>query len=100
MDSSLRKWFHAAAVTAGGERSCISAAVSLSMTFIGPPHSGQRQRSAEPLAEEASGWAGGFCGAPGNGKDSGRSAADVRLVQKTNGSRLSQTHGKRCTTKR
>ena len=34
---------------AGGERSWISAAVNLSMTFIGPPHFGQRQRSDESL---------------------------------------------------
>jgi hypothetical protein len=61
MDSSLREWFHGAAVTAGGERSCISGAVSLSMAIIGPPHWGQRQRSAELLVEEASGWADGFC---------------------------------------
>jgi len=35
-DSSWSEVFHAAAVTIGGERSCIWAAVSLSMTFIGP----------------------------------------------------------------
>ncbi len=36
--------FHAAAVIMkGGERSWISAAVSLSMTSIGPPHLGQSQ---------------------------------------------------------
>ena len=64
MDSNLREWFHAAAVTFGGERSCISVAVSLSMTFIGPSHLGQRQRSLESLVEEASGWASGFCAAP------------------------------------
>ena len=38
----LGKWFHAAAVTSGGERSWISAAVSLSMTFMGPPQLGLR----------------------------------------------------------
>ena len=36
------EWFHAAAVNSGGERSWISAAVNLSMTFMGPPHLGQR----------------------------------------------------------
>jgi hypothetical protein len=42
--SSWREWFHAAALICGGERSWISAAESLSMTFIAPPHLGQRQR--------------------------------------------------------
>ena len=46
-DSSSRESFHAAAVTRGGERSWISAAVNLSRTTIGPPHLGQRQRSFE-----------------------------------------------------
>src|SRR2546430_14310613 len=40
--SSWREPFHAATVIFGGERSWISAAVSRSMTFIGPPHLGQR----------------------------------------------------------
>jgi hypothetical protein len=39
--SDWRDGFHAALVR-GGERSWISAAVSRSMTFIGPPQSGQR----------------------------------------------------------
>jgi hypothetical protein len=44
--SCRRESFHAASVTrAGGERSWISAAVSLSMTIIGPPHFGHSQRS-------------------------------------------------------
>ena len=51
--SSSRESFHAA-VSSGGERSWISAAVSLSMTTIGPPHLGQRQRSCESLVEERS----------------------------------------------
>jgi hypothetical protein len=55
---SWRESFHAAAVTTGGERSWISAAVSLSMTFIGPPHFGQRQESGESSVEEAPGSAG------------------------------------------
>src|SRR5258708_37694637 len=42
--SSWREWFHAAALLCGGERSWISTAESLSMTFIAPPHLGQRQR--------------------------------------------------------
>ena len=36
----------------GGERSWISAAVNLSMTFIGPPHLGQRQRPLESRVDE------------------------------------------------
>ena len=63
-DSSWRECFHAAAMTSGGERSRISAAVSLSMTFIEPSHLGQRQRSVESLVEEASCWAGGSGRAP------------------------------------
>jgi len=39
---SWREQFHAAELIRGGERSWISAAVSRSMTFIGPPHLGQR----------------------------------------------------------
>src|SRR5258706_13554965 len=37
--------FHAAMLPSGGERSCISTAVNLSTTAIGPPHLGQDQRS-------------------------------------------------------
>jgi len=40
--SVCREWFHAADLVRGGERSWISAAVNLSMTFMGPPHLGQR----------------------------------------------------------
>src|SRR2546430_2777118 len=40
--SDWRDEFYAAALIRGGERSWISAAVSRSMTFIGPPQSGQR----------------------------------------------------------
>ena len=43
--AEYRSWgeeFHAAELIRGGERSWISAAVSRSMTFIGPPHLGQR----------------------------------------------------------
>src|SRR5262245_9320249 len=63
-DSSLRESFHAAEVSNGGERSWISAAVSRSMTFIGPPHLGQRHRSCASLADERSCSADGFCAAP------------------------------------
>ena len=40
--SSWRECFHAATVSGGGERSWISVAVNRSMTFMGPPHLGQR----------------------------------------------------------
>src|SRR5450759_1290894 len=50
-----RQRFHAAAVArTGGERSWIWAAVSLSMTTIGPPHWGQSQRGLDSLAVDAS----------------------------------------------
>src|SRR6266446_1626437 len=50
-----RESLHAAAVTrAGGERSWMSTAVSLSMTCIGPPHFGQSQRPLESLLPEMS----------------------------------------------
>ena len=39
--SDWRDQFHAAALVRGGERSWICAAVSRSMTLIGPPHLGQ-----------------------------------------------------------
>ena len=53
--SCCREWFHAASVTrAGGERSWISAAVSLSMTIIGPPHFGHSQESLESLLPDRS----------------------------------------------
>ena len=38
----LKRGFHAAAEITGGERSWISAAVSRSMIFMGPPQLGQR----------------------------------------------------------
>ena len=56
-----REWFHAATGTkAGGERSWIWAAVSLSMTIIGPPHWGQSRRSCASWAVDSSG---SVCGA-------------------------------------
>jgi hypothetical protein len=46
--SRCRSTFHAATASlVGGERSWSSAAVSLSMTSIGPPHLGQSQASLE-----------------------------------------------------
>ena len=58
-NSNGRERVHAATVTTGGERSWISAAVSRSMTFIGPAHFGQCQRSDESLVAET------FCSAFG-----------------------------------
>ena len=49
---ALERVLHAAAVTFGGERSWSSAAVNRSMTFIGPPHLGQRQDGEEFLLPE------------------------------------------------
>ena len=71
-DSNTRELFHAAAVTSGGERSCISAGVSLSTTTIGPAHLGQSQRSVEFLVLEVSC---AVCGAePSNEKQRGNHA--------------------------
>src|SRR6202041_349724 len=64
--SSWRKWSHAATLIRGGERSWISAAVNLSMTFIGPPHLGQRQRSGQSSVEEACCLGCGCCSEPTN----------------------------------
>ena len=59
--SCCRELSHAAAGTrSGGERSWISAAVSLSMTLIGPPHWGQSRRSCVSWAVDSSG---SVCGA-------------------------------------
>src|SRR6266496_487461 len=56
----LGNWFHAATpAIAGGERSGIWAAVSLSMTTMWPPHLGQRQRGLSCWAGDA---AGSICG--------------------------------------
>ena len=48
-------WFHAARRNEGGERSWIWAAVSLSMTTMGLPHLGQRQRGLGCSAADAAG---------------------------------------------
>jgi hypothetical protein len=50
-DLSWRKLFHGAAVTTGGERSCISAAVSLSTTTIGPAHLGHDNTGSRMMTE-------------------------------------------------
>src|SRR5580704_10221076 len=64
--SSLREWFHAAALIRGGERSWISAAVSRSMTFIGAPHLGQRQESGKSSVPEPCCSVCGCCAEPNN----------------------------------
>ncbi len=63
--SGCGRWFHAAVSTGcGGERSCIWAAVNLSMTSIGPPHLGQSQSGLGCLVAEVPG---SVCGtAPSN----------------------------------
>ena len=61
--SSWREWFHAAAVN-GGERSWISAAVSRSMIFIGPPHLGQSHWACESLVDEEPCSSDACCSAP------------------------------------
>src|ERR1700736_377755 len=58
---SLGEPGHAAVVTSGGERSWISAVVSLSTTTIGPPQTGQCQRS---FGGEVCWSACGCCAAP------------------------------------
>jgi hypothetical protein len=58
--SGSGEFFHAAAVSMGGERSRISAAVSRSMTTIGAPHLGHGQRWSEFWMLEVS-WS--VCGA-------------------------------------
>ncbi len=63
-DSSWRESFHAAAVTSGGDRSWMSAAVYLWMTTIGPPHLGQKVlvagREAVRVCELSVGAEGGY----------------------------------------
>ena len=52
------------------------------MTFIGPPHFGQRQRPGESSGEEACCSACGSCAEPSNWKQSGRRVARLRLARK------------------
>ena len=99
--SIWREWFHAAALIRGGERSWISAAVSLSMTFIGPPHLGQCQRSGSSSVEEACCCSAcGCCSEPNNCKQSGRSAARLRLAKKPKLRMRTKPLGSRCNRKR
>src|SRR5258707_2660987 len=73
--SNWRESLHAAAVTTGGERSWISAAVSLSTTIIGPPHLGQDQRSLGPAVE---GTCSAFGAPPSSCERSGQHGATLQ----------------------
>src|SRR5467141_5062916 len=96
-DSNGREWLHAAAVTTGGERSWISAAVSLSTIIIGPPHLGQDQRSLGP-AVEAFCW---VCGVPPSSwKESGKVVARLRLARMPKLRMRTKPSGSRCNRKR
>jgi len=75
--------FHGAApMRKGGERSWIWAAVSLSMTTMGPPHWGQSQSGFSFLDGEASGSDCDGCSASSSRKQSGRRVARRRLARK------------------
>ena len=91
--SNWRKSFHAAALTTGGERSWISAAVSLSTTIIGPPHLGQDQRSLGPAVETACSVGGA---APSSWKQSGKVVARLRLARKPKFRMRTKPSGSRC----
>src|SRR5208337_304407 len=90
---------HAATVS-GGERSWISAAVSLSTTAIGPPHFGQRQRSLESLVEEAFCSVCGSGAEPSNRKQSGNVVVRLRLAKKPKLRMRTKPLGSRCSRKR
>src|SRR5712691_11518928 len=96
-DSNWREPLHAAAVSTGGERSWISAAVSLSTTIIGLPHLGQDQRSLGP-AVEISCSVGGV--APSSWKQSGKVVARLRLARKPKLRMRTKPSGSRCNRKR
>src|SRR5713101_7560540 len=85
-------------MTRGGERSCISAAVSLSTTTIGPAHLGQNQRSVESLVPDVSC---SVCGAaPSNEKQRGRKVARRRLARKPKLRMRTKLSGSKCNRKR
>src|SRR5713101_2676107 len=95
--SNWRESLHAVAVTNGGERSWISAAVSLSTTIIGPPHLGQDQRSLGPAVEASC----SVCGAPPSSwKESGKVVARLRLARKPKFRMRTNASGSRCNRKR
>ena len=93
--------FHGAVPTRkGGERSWIWAAVSLSMTTIGPPHWGQSQSGFDCLASAAVGLDCDGCSAPSSGKQSGRRAARRRLARKPKWRMRTKPLGSVCNRKR
>src|SRR6266853_6045828 len=95
--SNWRESLHAAAVTNGGERSWISAAVSLSTTIIGPPHLGQDQTSLGPAVAASC----SVCGAPPSSwKQSGKVVARLRLARKPKLRMRTKPSGSRCNRKR
>src|SRR5271155_2615974 len=93
----IRESLHAAAMITGGERSWISAAVSLSMTLIGPPQLGQNQRSLGAAVEACC----STCGAASSSwKQSGKVAARLRLARKPKLRMRTKPLGSRCNRKR
>ena len=96
-DSNGRESLHAAAVTTGGDRSWISAAVSLSTIIIGPPHLGQDQRSLGPEVETS--WSVGGA-ALSSWKQSGKVVARLRLARKPKLRMRTKPSGSRCNRKR
>src|SRR5882724_1500734 len=96
-DSNWRESLHAAAVSTGGERSWISAAVSLSTIIIGPPHLGQDQRSLGPAVESSCSVGGA---APSSWKQSGKVVARLRLARKPKFRIRTKPSGSRCNRKR
>src|SRR5437016_1309714 len=95
--SNWRESLHAAALTTGGERSWISAAVSLSTIIIGPPHLGQDQRSLGPEVETS--WSVGGA-ALSSWKQSGKVVARLRLARKPKFRMRTKPSGSRCNRKR
>ena len=98
------QWFHATSVTwCGGERSWIWAAVSLSMTTMGPPQLGQSQRGLGRSVEArvADGLA-SVCGGaePRVCKQSGSRVARRRLARKPKWRMRTKPLGSTCNRKR
>src|ERR1700737_1117381 len=97
--SCWKESFHAAAAArAGGERSWISAAVSLSMTNIGPPHLGQSRGMLGSLGGKSP--PSDCCGQPSKGKESGNRVARRRLARKPKLRMRTKAFGSTCKRKR
>src|SRR5258708_18418395 len=97
---SWREQFHAAELIRGGERSWVWAAVSRSMTFIGPPHLGQRYRSRASSVEEVCSSLSASCAAPNNSKHRGNVAERRRQARKPKCRIRTKPCGSRCSRKR